>query len=56
MHILRRADRAPDLVYLYRGSELFIEITAAYYDEKNTQSSFGKARRMRQMLLQVGSV
>lgn len=31
---LRRADRAPDLVYLYRGSELFIEITAAYYDEK----------------------
>lgn len=29
---LRRADRAPDLVYSYRESELLVEITAAYYD------------------------
>lgn len=29
---LRRADRAPDLVYSYRGQEQLVEITAAYYD------------------------
>ncbi|MCU6434056.1 hypothetical protein LPB67_09785 [Undibacterium sp. Jales W-56] len=34
---LRRADRAPDLVYSYRGRELFIEITAAYYDGRHAK-------------------
>ena len=34
---LRRADRAPDLVYSYQGSELFIEITAAYYDANHAK-------------------
>lgn len=29
---LRRADRAPDLVYSFDGRELFVEVTAAYYD------------------------
>lgn len=31
----RRADRAPDLVYFFRGSELLVEVTAAYYDKKS---------------------
>ena len=33
----RRADRAPDLVYSYRGRELLVEITAAYYDGEHAK-------------------
>lgn len=29
---LRRADRAPDLIYSFRGKELLVEVTASYYD------------------------
>jgi hypothetical protein len=34
---LRRADRAPDLVYSFRGRELLVEITAAYYDSSHAK-------------------
>lgn len=29
---VRRAGEAPDLVYTYRGKELLVEVTGAYYD------------------------
>lgn len=41
---LRRADRAPDLVYSYRGRELFIEITATYYDGRHANFLWKSAK------------
>ncbi len=41
---IRRADRAPDLVYSYRGRELFVEITAAYYDGRHAEFLWKVAR------------
>jgi hypothetical protein len=41
---LRRADRAPDLVYFYRGKEILVEITAAYYDGKHAEFLWKAAR------------
>lgn len=41
---LRRADRAPDLVYLFKGSELLIEVTAAYYDGTHAAFLWKQAR------------
>jgi hypothetical protein len=41
---LRRADRAPDLVYSYKQRELLIEITAAYYDGKHAEFLWKGAR------------
>jgi hypothetical protein len=41
---LRRADRAPDLVYAYRGIEILVEITAAYYDGKHAEFLWKAAR------------
>lgn len=41
---LRRADQAPDLVYSYREGELFVEITAAYYDDSHAAFLWKAAR------------
>jgi hypothetical protein len=41
---LRRADRAPDLVYSFKGAELFVEVTAAYYDGKHAEFLWKGAR------------
>jgi hypothetical protein len=41
---LRRADRAPDLIYSYRGGELLVEITAAYYDGNHAEFLWKGAR------------
>ncbi len=41
---LRRADCAPDLVYSYRGREILVEITAAYYDGKHAEFLWKTAR------------
>lgn len=42
---LRRADRAPDLVYFFKGAELFVEITAAYYDGEHAKFLWNGARK-----------
>ncbi|MDV6343268.1 hypothetical protein R2Q26_01640 [Nitrosomonas sp. Is37] len=39
-----RADRAPDLIYSSRGSEIQIEVTAAYYDNEHAAFLWKGAR------------
>ena len=41
---LRRADRAPDLVYSFKGTDLFVEVTAAYYDGTHAEFLWKGAR------------
>ena len=41
---LRRADRAPDLVYAFANGELLVEITAAYYDSQHAKFLWESAR------------
>lgn len=41
---LRRADRAPDFVYVYRGIQIQFEITAAYCDGKHAEFLWKAAR------------
>lgn len=40
----RRAGEAPDLVYAFRDSELFIEVTAGYYDSAHATFLWENAR------------
>jgi len=41
---VRRADRAPDLVYRFRERELLVEIAAAYYDSAHAAFLWKGAR------------
>lgn len=41
---LRRADRAPDLVYTFANRELLVEVTAAYYDSGHAKFLWESAR------------
>ncbi len=41
---VRRAGEAPDLVYSYRGRELLVEVTGAYYDGAHAAFLWKQAR------------
>ena len=41
---LRRADRAPDLVYFFKRFELLVEVTAVYYDHEHAAFLWKGAR------------
>lgn len=41
---IRRAGEAPDLVYSYRGRELLVEVTGAYYDGAHAAFLWKQAR------------